>query len=88
MLKNLYLITKFINMLTRNDIGKKIVMFRKPNTKEWNGIGKITILCKMGEVIVLKEIIDGCTNPHIKTSKGGWYPACCFKLFEESYEIY
>lgn len=75
-------------MVTKKDINKKIVMFRKPESREWEGIGLIDIQCKIGEIIILKEYTDHSINPYIKTSVGGWYPACCFKLFEEPYEIY
>lgn len=75
-------------MVTNRDVNKKIVMFRKPEPHEWEGIGKIDIQYKIGDVITLKEYVAENPNPYIKTSKGGWYPACCFKLFEEFYEIY
>lgn len=75
-------------MVTNRDINKKIVMFRKPKPHEWDGIGEIIIECKIGETITLIEHVEEKPNSYIKTSKGGWYPACCFKLFEEFYEIY
>ena len=75
-------------MLTKKDIGKKIVMFREPTHHEWAGIGEIKIQCKIGEIITLNDFYEKMPSYHIKTSRGGWYPACCFKLYEQSYEIY
>lgn len=75
-------------MITEKDINKEIVLFRYPTEQEWAGIGQINIRCKIGEPVVFTDYIGNCENPHVQTSMGGWYPACCFKLYEENYEMY
>lgn len=79
---------KYTNMLTKKDIGKKIVMFRKIEDKDWGMIGKIKVRCKVGEPVTLKHIAINNQFSSLHTDKDGYYPAHCFKLFEEPYEIY
>ena len=42
-------------MLTKKDIGKKIVMFREPTHHEWACIGEIQRECTIGELMTLKD---------------------------------
>ncbi len=74
---------------TKEDIGRKVYMYRLPLEEEWETIGKIEIRIPLNEI---------CTIRHIDTSPAiyvdfmgrgeGYYPSCCFKFAEEHYELY
>lgn len=77
-------------MLTKNDIGKKIIMFRKPTPEEWMGIGEVKIQHLLTEGAIFKDFGTGDDRIYVNDETGYVYPICCFKLFEQipDYEIY
>ena len=79
-------------MLTKNDVGKKIIMFRKPTNEDWGKCNSVNTNHWLGKETFLEgwrgAPYENCIL--IKCPYSYIYPACCFRLVEEfpDYEVY
>lgn len=66
-------------------VGDLVHMYKRPNEKDWEGIGDIPLKIKLKENVTITEI-HYSKSLKIRNSEGyifGYYPLSCFKLTPE-----
>lgn len=72
-------------MITKEDVGKLVVMVRDPTNKEWEEMGKVRIPLHIP--IRLKSLHYIHPEMHVLLDDEEWYhcyPACCFELYNKT----